>query len=88
MYDSIQDLRAFSDKVYDLIADHLKYDEVSGGEGVYVDENLEVSIIKESEAKEADRFYPIQKLLREEDGNIEPDGEEIDDIASQYFFVR
>ena len=40
MYDSIQDLRAFSDKVYDLIADHLKYDEVSDGEGVYVDENL------------------------------------------------
>ena len=86
--DSIQDLRAFSEKVYDLIAEHLRYDGVSAGEGVYVDDNLEVSIVNESEAKEADRFYPIQKLLREEDGNVEPDGEEIDDIAHQYFFVR
>ena len=86
--DSIQDLRAFSEKVYDVISEYLKYNGVSEGDGVYVDENLEVSIINESEAKEADRFYPIQKLLREEDGEIEPDGDEIDDISSSFFFVR
>lgn len=86
--DSIQDLRAFSEKVYDVISEYLKYNGVSEGDGVYVDENLEVSIIPESEAKDTDRFYPIQKLLREEDGEIEPDGDEIDDISSSFFFVR
>ena len=88
MYDSIQDLRAFSEKVFDTLEEHLKYGEVAADDGLYVDEDLEVSIIKEAEAKDADRFYPIQTLLRDEDGNIEPDVDNIDEVASNYFFVR
>lgn len=86
--DSIQDLRAFSEKVFDVVKEYLSYDKIVDDEGIYVDDDLEISIIKENEAKDADNYYPIKTLIREEDGEIEPDCDEIDDVASHYFFVR
>ena len=91
MYDSIQDLRAFSQKVFDLVEEYLSDNLfiLNDGEGVYVESDREVCIIKESEAKEKINYYPIQTVVRSgDDGVLEADGEAIDDIASHYFFVR
>jgi hypothetical protein len=35
-----------------------------------------------------DRFYPLCSLIREDEETMEADGDVIDEIASQYFFVR
>ena len=84
--DSIQDLRAFSEKVFDAVQEYLADGEIADNEGIYVDDNLEISIIKEK--NDTDNYYPIKTLIREEDGEIEPDVDNIDDLASHYFFVR
>ena len=86
--DSIQDLRAFSEKVFDAVQEYLADGEIADNEGIYVDDNLEISIIKETDTTDTDNYYPIKTLIREEDGEIEPDIDNIDDLASHYFFVR
>lgn len=87
MYDSIQDLRAFSQKICDVVTEYLEDNKtVNDIDGVYVDADLELSVITEAEDK--DRFCSIKNLVREENGVLEADCDEIDDIASKYFFVR
>lgn len=87
MYDSIQELRAFSQKVFDAIEEYLS--EPTDGVGLYVDDDKEVSIIPESEAVDKANYYPIQTLVRDGDnGTLEADGDAIDEVASHYFFVR
>ena len=88
MYDSIQDLRAFSEKVFDAVQEYLADGEIVDNEGIYVDDNLKKSIIKDTDTTDTDNYYPIKTLIREEDGNVEPDVDNIDDVASHYFFVR
>lgn len=88
MCDSIQDLRAFSQKVYDIVEEYLNDNNIVEDEGVYVDETTTPAIINKADAIDSDRFYPIKDLLRDEDGSIEPDCDIIEEIASQYFFVR
>ena len=86
--DSIQDLRAFSEKVFDAVQEYLADGEIADNEGIYVDDSMEISIIKETDTTDADNYYPIKTLIREEDGEIVPDVDNIDDVASHYFFVR
>jgi hypothetical protein len=89
MYDSIQDLRAFSQKIFDVVTEYLEDNNtVNDIDGVYVDSDLEISVITEAEAEDKDRFYPIKNLVREENGVLEADGEETDEVASHYYFVR
>ena len=91
MCDSIQNLRAFSQKVYDVVEEYLSDNQytLSDGEGVYVDGDNEVSIIPESEAVDKANYYPIQTLVRDGDSStLEADGDAIDEVASHYFFVR
>ena len=88
--DTIQDLGAFSQKVYDIVEEYLEANDctVYASDGVYVDAQLEPSIMSEAEAEDSDRFYPLCSLVREDEDTIEADGDLIDEIASQYFFVR
>ena len=88
--DTIQDLRAFSQKVYDVIEEYLEANDctIYACDGVYVDAQLEPSIVNEADAEDPDRFYPLCSLIREDEETMEADGEVIDEIASQYFFVR
>ena len=91
MYDSIQNLRAFSQKVFDAVEEYLSDNQytLSDGEGVSIDGNNEVSIIPESEAVDKANYYPIQTLVRDGDnGTLEADGDAIDEVANHYFFVR
>lgn len=88
--DTIQDLRAFSAKVYDLIEAYLEDNNctIYASDGVYVDAQLEPTIMSEADADDSDRFYPLCSLVREDEETIEADGALVDEIASQYFFVR
>ena len=88
--DRIQDLRAFSQKVYDVVEAYLETNDctIYASDGVYVDADLEPIILNESDAEDPDRFYPLCSLIREDGDIMEADGEAIDEIASQYFFVR
>ena len=88
--DTIQDLRAFAQKVYDLIEAYLEENDctIYASDGVYVDADHEPSILSEDEAEDPDRFYPLCSLVREDEDTMEADGDLIDEIASQFFFVR
>ncbi len=88
--DTIQDLRAFSQKVYDIIEEYLEDNDctIYASDGVYVDAQLEPTIMNEADAEDPDRFYPLCSLIREDEETIEADGDLIDEVASQYFFVR
>ena len=88
--DTIQELRAFSQKVYDIIEEYLEANDctIYASDGVYVDAQLEPTIMDEADAEDPDRFYPLCSLIREDEESIEADKAMVDEIASQYFFVR
>ena len=88
--DTIQDLRTFSQKVYDVVEAYLEANDctIYACDGVYVGADLEPAILNEADAEDPDRFYPLCSLIREDGEIMEADGEIIDEIASQYFFVR
>lgn len=88
--DTIQELRAFTRKVYDVVEEYLEANDctIYASDGVYVDAQLEPTIVNEADAEDPDRFYPLCSLVREDEENMEADGELIDEMASQYFFVR
>ena len=88
--DTIQDLRVFAQKVYDVVEAYLEANDctIYACDGVYVDAQLEPSIMNEADAEDSDRFYPLCSLIREDEETMEADGDVIDEIASQYFFVR
>ena len=90
MSDSIQDLRAFSVKVFDSIVEYLNDNEsINDHYGVYIDLGNSVEVIQETEARDRNNFYPLKQLIRiADEGGWEPDGDSIDDMASNYFFVR
>ena len=88
--DRIQDLRTFAQKVYDVVEAYLEANDctIYACDGVYVGADLEPIILNEADAEDPDRFYPLCSLIREDGEIMEADGEIIDEIASQYFFVR
>ena len=85
--DTIQDLRAFSQKVYDLIEAYLEENEctIYAADGVYVDADREPSILSEDEAENPDNFFPLCSLVREDEETMEADAELVKEMAEQYF---
>ena len=88
--DTLQAKQTFAQKVYDVVEAYLEENDctIYAADGVYVDADLEPSIISEDEAENPDRFYPLCSLIREDEETMEADGDLIEEIASQYFFVR
>ena len=88
--DTIQAKQAFAQKVYDVIEAYLEENDciIYASDGVYVDADLEPSIMSEDEAENPENFFPLCSLVREDEETIEADGDLIDEIASQFFFVR
>ena len=88
--DKIQAKQAFAQKVYDSIEAYLEANDctVYASDGVYVDADLEPTIMDEADAEDPDRFYPLCSLIREDEETMEADGDVIDEIASQYFCVK
>lgn len=85
--DKIQAKQAFEQKVYDIIEAYLEANDctIYASDGVYVDAQLEPSIMDEADAEDPDRFYPLCSLIREDEETMEADGEVIDEIASLFF---
>ena len=87
---TLQAKQAFAQKVYDVVEEYLEANDctIYASDGVYVDADLELTIVSEADAEDPDRFYPLCSLIREDEEIMEADGDLIDEIASQYFFVR
>ena len=87
--ETIQAKQAFAQKVYDIIEAYLEANDctVYASDGVYVDADLEPTIMDEADAEDPDRFYPLCSLIREDEETMEADGDLIDEVASQFFFV-
>ena len=87
--DKIQAKQAFAQKVYDIVEAYLEANDctIYASDGVYVDAQLEPSIMREDEAENPDNFFPLCSLIREDEETMEADGDLVDEIASQYFFV-
>ena len=85
--DTIQDLRAFSQKVYDLIEAYLEENDctIYAADGVYVDADLEPTIMSEADAEDPDRFYPLCSLVREDEETMEADKALVEEMAEPYF---
>ena len=88
--DTIQAKQAFAQKVYAIVEAYLEENDctIYASDGVYVDADLEPSIMSEDEAENPENFFPLCSLVREDEETIEADGDLIDEIASQFFFVR
>ena len=88
--DTIQAKQAFAQKVYDIIEAYLEANDctIYASDGVYVDAQLEPTIMSEADAEDPDRFYPLCSLIREDDETMEADDDLIEEIASQYFLVK
>ena len=85
--DTIQELRAFSQKVYDIIEEYLEANDctIYASDGVYVDAQLEPTIMSEADAEDPDRFYPLCSLIREDEDTMEADKAMVEEIAELYF---
>ena len=85
--DAIQDLRAFAQKVYDVVEEYLEANEctIYASDGVYVDADREPSILSEDEAENPDNFFPLCSLVREDEETMEADAELVKEMAEQYF---
>ena len=85
--DTIQDLRAFSQKVYDIVEAYLEANDctIYASDGVYIDAQLEPSIMSEAEAEDPDRFYPLCSLIREDEETMEADKALVEEMAERYF---
>ena len=63
-YHSIQDWHRFADAVTDLVEDYLKYStDIDENDGIYVDEDDNISLMARNEAPDESDFYPIMNLL-------------------------
>lgn len=85
--DTIQDLRTFSQKVYDVVEAYLEANDctIYACDGVYVGADLEPAILNEADAEDPDRFYPLCSLIREDGEIMEADMALVEEIAEEYF---
>ena len=85
--DTMQTKQVFAQKVYDIIEAYLEENDctIYASDGVYVDAQLELSIMDEADAEDPDRFYPLCSLIREDEETMEADSELINEVAEQYF---
>ncbi len=84
---TLQAKQAFAQKVYDVVEAYLEA--IAGIDGavigVYVDAQLEPTIMSEADAENPDRFYPLCSLIREDEETMEADKAMVEEIAEQYF---
>ena len=85
--DTLQAKQAFVQKVCDIIEAYLEANDctIYASDGVYVDAQLEPTIMDETDAEAPDRFYPLCSLIREDEETIEADKAMVEEIAELYF---
>lgn len=88
-YHSIQDWHRFADAVADLVEDYIKYStEIDENDGIYVDEDDNVSLMNRSDAPDDDNFHSILILLDMSEGMPEVSYDAIQELTDKYIFVR
>lgn len=89
---SIQEIRALSEQIFDIVSDYQK--------GFYNTDDVlsidnrrgSISLIADAENKivktKTMEVYPLASLLRDDDnGGLEPDNDRIDEIANSWLFL-
>ena len=88
-YHSIQDWHRFADAVADLVEDYIKYSSViDENDGIYIDEDDNVSLMNRSDAPDDDNFHSILILLDMSEGMPEVSYAAIQELTDKYIFVR
>ena len=84
--DTLQAKQAFAQKVYDTVEAYLEANDctIYASDGVYVDAQLEPTIMNEADAEDPDRFYPLCSLIREDGEIMEADMALVEEIAEEY----
>ena len=89
---TIQQIRAFSDQIFDIVNDYQKGD-YNKNDVLAIDNNRgSLSLIADAENKivktKTMEVYPLVSLLRDDDnGGFEPDNDKIDEIANSWLFL-
>ena len=87
-YNSIQEYNAFISTIVDTVNDYLRYSTViDETDGIYVDDDDEVSLVSKTDIQDENNFYPILSLLTADD-TPEVDIDKVQGIADKYIFVR
>lgn len=89
--DSIQDLKAFEERIYDAIQEYLDNREAYSKDAVLGICNKTKEIVIDNKANINAKFdkYELSTLIRKnEQGSDEPDGDSIYELACGYYFVR
>ena len=88
-YNTIQDRHRFADAVTDLVEDYIKYSsEIDDNDGIYVDEDDNVSLMNRRDAPNEADFHSILILLDMSEGMPEVNYEAIQELTDKYIFVR
>ena len=88
-YNTIQDWHRFVDAVTDLVEDYIKYSSgINDNDGIYVDEDDNVSLINRHDAPNEADFHSILFLLDMSEGMPEVNYEAIQELTDRYIFVR
>lgn len=88
--DRIQDLKRFEEQIFDVLQEYIDNKEDYPNDAVLIvrNSNHEVSIDSQDEFPKC-TTYEIENYLRSDDaGDIEPDIDAVNELASKYFFVR
>ena len=88
-YCTIQDRQEFEGKIIDQVQGYLDLkDGFVNSIGLSIDGNtLEVNLCTKEECDQQEDWYPIEKLIRTENEEQQPDGDAIYDLASTYCFI-
>lgn len=89
-YSIIQDIRAFDSAIFDMVEEYLKDNDniVNENDGIYIDSDLNLSLVSINEVTDKDNFHSISNLVRMDENNmIEADCDATDELANKYIFI-
>ena len=89
--DSIQDLRAFDERIFEAIQEYINNKDIYPTDAVLAINNETKEIIIDSPeklAKNIDKYELTSLIYTNEEGQEKPDNDETFEIASGYYFIR
>ena len=88
-YHTIQDYHKFIDSVIDLVEDYIKYSSViDENDGIYVDEDDNVSLMNRHDAPDEADWCRIIDLLDKDKDAPEVNYDAGEELTNKYIFVR
>lgn len=88
--DSIQDLRAFDNHIFEVVQEFLDNKDTYSSDSVLSinTKTKEVSIDSPGDCANSDQYALASLICTDEQGVLEPDCDATYDLAGQYYFVR